>query len=122
MSTSHNAPSLEVVHEQDRTLVRFSGCDSLNEWNSDLFGRALSHLIDALSRPVLVLDLSAIRYATSRALGQFVSLNRRVRLAGGRFVLRNISPAIAEVLAVTRLDTLLEVERDDSVTPTAMTA
>ena len=122
MSSPHHAPSLEVHHEEGRTLVRLSGFDSLNESNCDLFGRALSDLIDARSRPSVVLDLTPVRYATSRALGQFVALNRQARSSGGRFVLSNPGPALTELLAVTRLDTVLEVERGDAAAPAAMTA
>jgi anti-anti-sigma factor len=122
MSTPHHEPSLEVLHEGGRTLVRLRGFDGLDEWNSELFGRELSRLIDGLSRPSLVLDLRSVRYATSRALGQFVSLNRQARQAGRRFVLSNPGPTVSEILAVTRLDTVLEVDRGDAITPGAKAA
>ena len=38
-----------------------------------------------------------------------VGLNRKVRSAGGRLLLANLSPVVAQVIAVTHLDKVLEV-------------
>jgi anti-sigma B factor antagonist len=65
----------------------------------------------------LLLDLSGIRYVSSTGLGLLVGLNHRIRAAGGRLLLGNVGPAVREVLAVTRLDTVLEVLPDDGSAP-----
>lgn len=59
--------------------------------------------------PGLALDLSAVVYLSSAALNRFVALDRELRAAGGRLSLRNVSPDVRRVLAVTRLDALLDV-------------
>ena len=105
------APSsfFEVCPDGDRVLVRFTGCDSLNEYNSEAVGADLCRLAEGRQGLHLRLDLRAIRYATSSALGKLVGLHRRLRAAGGRLVLCGPTPEVAEVLSVTRLDTVLEV-------------
>ncbi|MBI1917785.1 MAG: STAS domain-containing protein [Planctomycetes bacterium] len=103
------APALEIRRQGNPTVVGFTGCDSLDEYNSETVGTELSLLAAGLPGPRLVLDFAGIRYVTSTALGQLVGLNRAVRSAGGRLTLANLAPAVQEVLAVTCLDRLLEV-------------
>ncbi len=102
-------PCLEVRHEGDGTVVRFAGLDRLDESNSHAPREELSRLADGLPRCRLVLDMDNILFVTSAGLGLLLALNRRVRSAGGRLVLANLSPAVAEVIAVTNLGTVLEV-------------
>src|SRR6266566_1891204 len=102
-------PPLEIRDVDERTIVRILGCDSLNEFNSHELGQQLAGLIEKRALRVLDLDLSGIRYATSTILGKFVGLNRSLRSAGGQLVLFNVAPAVAEALAVTRLDRILDV-------------
>ena len=102
-------PSLAVRREDDETIVRFIDLDRLDEYNSEVAGQQLCRLAERLSRTRLVLDLTSIRFMTSSGLGKLVALNRKMRAAGGRLVLVNPGPAVAEVLAVTHLDKLLEV-------------
>ena len=102
-------PCLEVCHEDDRTVVRFAGLDRLDEFSSHGPRKELSRLDEGSPQARLVLDLGNVRFVTGSALGRLVALNRRVRAAGGRLMLSNLSPAVAEVLTVTHLDKVLEV-------------
>lgn len=110
-------PSLEVSCFADHTVVRVVGCDSLNEYNSQAFGRELSLLIEEHDCLRLHLDLDGIRYATSTALVQLVGLNRTLRETGGHLVLLNPEPAVVEALVITRLDTILEIRPRPSDVP-----
>ena len=103
------SPTLEIRRQGNPTVVGFTGCDSLNEFNSEDVGAEIAQLAAGLPGPRLVLDFAGIRYVTSTALGQLVHLNRMVRSAGGRLALANLAPAVQEILAVTCLDRLLEV-------------
>src|SRR5439155_22233025 len=95
--------------QHDETFVRFVDLDRLDEYNSEAAGQELCHLADGLPCCRLVLDLANINFATSSGLGRLVALNRRVHSAGGRLMLANLNPAVAEVIAVTRLDKVLKV-------------
>ena len=103
------SPSPEVCRRGDRTVVRLPGLDRLDESNSHEVGRELARLVEGLGRPRLVLDLAGIRYVSSTGLGQLVALSRKAWSAGGWLVLANPEPLVAEALAVTRLDTVLQV-------------
>jgi len=102
-------PSLAVRREDDETIVRFIDLDRLDEYNSEVAGQQLCRLAERLSRTRLVLDLTSIRFMTSSGLGKLVALNRKMRAGGVRLVLVNPSPVVADVLALTHLDRVLEV-------------
>jgi len=102
-------PCLEVCRQGDETFVRFVDLDRLDEYNSHAPGEELVRLAEDTPRARLVLDLGNIRYVSSSGLGKLVALNRKVRSTGGRLMLANLTPGVAEVIAVTRLDKVLEV-------------
>jgi anti-sigma B factor antagonist len=101
---------LEVRHRTGHTLLSLSGCEVLDEHNSRTLGNEFSALDEELVCSPLKLDLQGIRYVTSTALGALVAFNRRVRLAGGTLALSNVGPFVREVLALTRLDLVLNVQ------------
>jgi len=106
-------PTLEIRVHPDHTALRITGCDRLDEYNSPAVSRQLSDLPERSAGERLVLDLDGIHFVTSLALGGFVSLSRRVRSAGGKLVLANVSSFVQETLAITRLDQLMDVEPAD---------
>jgi anti-anti-sigma factor len=57
----------------------------------------------------LLLDFSRVEWLASVELGTLVGFYKRLTAAGGRLALCNLTERVAEVLVVTRLDTLLEV-------------
>jgi len=82
-----------------------------------LLGRAGLTSVDALAlacnrlaaaRPkVLVIDAADLSFVCSLAIGQFVMLHRGIKSHGGVVRLAGVQPSVAEVLAKTRLDTLM---------------
>ena len=87
--------------------------EAMPEVRSDCVCERVAHQVgrlDSESSPVLVaLDLRSLRYIGNQELGAIVTLNRKVREAGGRLSLINVQPAVADVFAVTGLDTLIQV-------------
>ncbi len=60
------------------------------------------------SQPV-VLDMSQVDFVPSLALGALVSLMRRLKQDGHRFLLVGVHPEVRTILAITRLDKLFEI-------------
>jgi anti-anti-sigma factor len=110
-------PSLQVHRQPGRTILSLAGCDALNEYNSPLLGQQLCQLPEVSTGECLLLDLGSIRYVSSTGLEALVGLNRRIRAAGGRLLLAHLAPAVREVLAVTRLDSVLNVLPDQGSAP-----
>ena len=65
------------------------------------------------SRKVLV-DFSGVDFICSDVLGKLVTLNKRIRQRGGQLKLCGICPYIREILAVTRLDTILDIAENEN--------
>jgi len=63
-------------------------------------------------RKVLV-NFSGVSFICSDVLGKLVTLNKRVRQKGGRLKLCGICPYIREILAVTRLDTIMDIAENE---------
>ncbi len=86
--------------------------------NADAVEEAVAAVSSAGCRRV-VLDCRAVRHLVSGSLyphweplKPLLTLRRKLQEEGGRLVLCNLEPGIAEVLRVTRLDKLLEVRED----------
>ena len=57
----------------------------------------------------VVADLSALDFVSSAFVASLIGLHRHVQAAGGRLVLRDLTPLVREELRLLRLDTLLEI-------------
>lgn len=70
-------------------------------------------LLEALDAPQaeIRLDLSRVVTIDATALALLVSVHRRAMAAGGRLVLDGVGPSVARMLAVTRLNRVLDVRR-----------
>jgi anti-anti-sigma factor len=101
--------ALHVSQEGDRTVARLPAC-RLHDDAADALTRCLRALCDGRPGQHLVLDLGRVQSAGGASLGVLVGLHKRLRAAGGRLTLAGLSPLVGEALAVTRLDTLLDIE------------
>lgn len=61
--------------------------------------------------PELRLDMSRVAAVDAVTLALLVATHRRVAAAGGRLVLDEVGPALARLLAVTRVNRVLHVRR-----------
>src|SRR5262245_2034823 len=83
-----------------------------DETTEALFQQAASVVEDA-GRTRFVLNLDGVVFLASAALGQLVTLMRKVRSAGGRLVVCKVTRRIEELLQVTHLADLLLVYADE---------
>ncbi len=100
---------LHVTRAGSRTVVRLPAC-RLNDDNADDLSLRLLPLAGGRPGHHLVLDMARVESVGGAALGSLVGLHKRLRAAGGRLTLAGLRPLAREAFAVTRLDTLLEVE------------
>jgi anti-anti-sigma factor len=101
-------PSVRAAAESV-TVVRFAGAEvSLDDWNFERMRDELLALIEEPG-PALLLDFHNVGFISSLALNTFVALNGKLRAAGRRLLLRNLSPEVHEVFEVTRLTEFLDV-------------
>jgi anti-anti-sigma factor len=110
MSPHRPAPLLHARQDAGVTLATVLATH-LTEANAEGLGEELSRLAEGASPPRLRLDLARVRFLTSTVLGKLVGLHRRVRAAGGEFVLLNVAGVVYEVFEATRLNQVLDVRR-----------
>jgi anti-sigma B factor antagonist len=68
----------------------------------------LQRLVDAGDRQVVV-DLAAVGFMDSSALGTVVVMLKSLRDVGGRLCLAAVQPAVHSVLRITSVDQVIEV-------------
>jgi anti-sigma B factor antagonist len=98
-------PQLQVAAVDGATVVTVEE-KVLDELNAEAIGDELLRIADGLDCPQMRLDLGNVSYLNSTALGKFVSLNGRVRAAGGELTVENVHPHVQEVLEITGLTRL----------------
>jgi anti-anti-sigma factor len=78
---------------------------------------ALESIVQATgdaTRAELRLDMSRVAAVDAAALALLVATHRRVAATGGRLVLDQVGPSLARLLAVTRVNRVLDVRRSPS--------
>jgi anti-anti-sigma factor len=111
MSRPTDGPSLEIVRNGSCSIVRLVGCKELHEANVQIIDRQMTSLVEQREGQHLILDLEAVEYLTSTALGKFVALHGRLRQTSGRLTMANVGAAVWELFHVTQLDRVLEVHQ-----------
>lgn len=98
--------------EDSITFVVFQLSEVTDDDNIDVLGRELFSLVDQFGCEKIVLDLAGVGYITSSVLGKIISLHRKQSRSGGRLVLCNLEPGLAETLQTSRLLSYFDVADD----------
>jgi len=110
--TTHQRLSVQMV--ADVSIVTFIDRKILDEANIQELGRELFHLVEEEQRKKLLLNFSNVEFLSSAALGKLITLDKKVKKAGGQLKLSNIRPEIYEVFAITRLNRLFDIKDDEA--------
>jgi anti-sigma B factor antagonist len=100
--SGHHQP-LRVEDIGDVTVVDFAGAKVLGEPAAQAVVGRLFRLVDQLGRTKVLLNFGGVEYVSSAFLGKLIVLNKKVRTAGGRLVVCNVSSEIDPVLESTDL-------------------
>jgi anti-sigma B factor antagonist len=103
------APAFAIDVDAASGTVRVSG--ELDLATSPLLIEALD-LLAHVAITTVVLDLSAVEFLDSTGLGALVSIRRTLLAAGRSLRLRDVPANARDLLAVTGLDTVFDVETD----------
>ncbi|MBI1914143.1 MAG: response regulator [Planctomycetes bacterium] len=112
MASLHEPAPRKAIAAADVTVVHFTGSKtSLHEATIHCIRDELLALADQPGGSDLVLDFSNVTFVSSMALGILVSLHKKLVDGGRHLTVRNLSPHVHEVFAVTRLDKVLDLRR-----------
>jgi anti-sigma B factor antagonist len=93
----------------DIVQVEFIDRNILDEANIQLIGEEISSIIESQPKPKLLISFANVDHLSSAALGTLITVNNRVRAAGGQLRLADIDPQIYEVFVITKLNKLFEI-------------
>ena len=112
-----NAPAPLLLPKVERsgniTIITFVA-DVIRDVEN-VIARELEGLTAGTSERHLLLDFSHVVYLNSIELGTLVTLHNQARACGGRLTLFNLGAQVFKLFSVTRLDSLLEICREDAV-------
>jgi len=108
---------LDIEEANDVTIARFTDKKILDESNIQIIGNQLFNLVDEDHRQKIVLDFTNVEYLSSAALGKLITMDKKVKAAGGKLRLCSIRSDIKEVFKITRLDKLFQImdNRDKAI-------
>jgi len=93
------------------TVVDISGRITLGEGNARL-REVVRELLDAGNRNV-ILNLGEVQYMDSSGIGELVKTHTTVRNQGGQLKLVNLSGRVNDLLQLTKLAAVFDIERDE---------
>jgi anti-anti-sigma factor len=106
MAAKHGTHWLEREDFGDVTVARLKTPRLLDDDIARAVFDPLVVLVGEVGRSRLVLNLAAVEFLPSLALGKLVMLNRKAEAAGGKLVLCRLTPAVESVLEATSLTPL----------------
>jgi anti-sigma B factor antagonist len=105
---------IEVGEAGDVSVVRFIDRKILDEAAIGELGEELFALVEKEKRAALLLNFADVEFLSSAALGKLITLDKKVKAAGGKLKLCNIRPQIYEVFAITKLNNLFVIKEDEA--------
>jgi anti-anti-sigma factor len=93
----------------DQTLIRLGGDTiDLDETNTSSLRQGLQDLVSK-GHHHLVLSLANVGFVTSATVEVLLSLHRGLKALGGHLCVCKLSPPVADVFAVLRLESVLDI-------------
>jgi len=105
---------LEISEVGDVAVVRFVDFKILDEANIQEMGQELFHLVEQDGHKKVLLNFSNVQFLSSAALGKLITLDKKVKKAGGTLKFSDILPDIYEVFAITKLNRLFQIHDDEA--------
>ena len=105
--------SLRVRPRSGITVVQFTAPRIRGEGPCETTGTQLYGLVDDGGHRQIVLDLAGVERLDSAMVARFVRLHKKVKAAGGRLALCNLSPDLLKIFRVLQLHRLLHLCGDE---------
>jgi anti-sigma B factor antagonist len=105
---------LDVNEVGDVTVVRFRDHKIIEDVNIQELGQEMFRLVETDGRHKLLLDFSSVDFLSSAALGKLITLDKKTKAHGGFLKLSNIRAEIYEVFAITKLNRLFDIRKDEA--------
>ena len=104
---------IELSEVRDVSVVRFVDRKILDEASIGELGEEMFALVESENRGSILLNFSDVEFLSSAAMGKLITLDKKVKAAGGKLKLCNIRPQIYEVIAITKLNNLFDIHETE---------
>jgi anti-sigma B factor antagonist len=105
---------LEVKEVGDVSVVYFRDQKIIEDLRIQELGQELFQLVETEKRKKLLLNFASVDFLSSAALGKLITLDKKVKANSGAMKFCNIRPEIYEVFAITRLNRLFDIKKDEA--------
>ena len=99
-------------HVDDVVVIEVGGRITMGD-GSVVLREIVRELLDQGSRKI-VLSLGDVNYIDSSGIGELVKTHTTTRNAGGQLRLANLSPRVDNLLQLTRLSAVFDIDRDEA--------
>jgi anti-sigma B factor antagonist len=101
-----------LTTDGDTAVATFHRVRLTDEDNIEQLGQELFAIVDKLGFRKVILNLVSVQYATSAALGKWITLHRKLSRGGGTLVLCQMQDTLRSVLEASRLLTYFRTSED----------
>lgn len=105
---------IDINRVGDVTVVRFRDRKIIEDINIQELGKEMFNLVETDGYDKLLLDFATVDFLSSAALGKLITLDKKIKAHGGSLKLSNIRPEIYEVFAITKLNRLFDIRKDEA--------
>ena len=106
---SSETSRLRIKKVGDVSQIEFIDRNILDEANIQQIGEEITSIIESRPKPKLLISFANVDHLSSAALGTLITINNKVRTAGGQLRLADIDPQIYEVFVITKLNKLFQI-------------
>jgi anti-sigma B factor antagonist len=105
---------LDVKEVGDVTVIRFRDHKIVEDLNIQELAQEMFQLVEKDRHEKILLNFSGVDFLSSAALGKLITMDKKVKAAGGTLKLSNIKPEIYEVFAITKLNRLFDIKDEEA--------
>lgn len=100
-----------AVESNDKAIIARVTQTELAHAETNQFKSAMRSAIDEGAELPVIVDLSSVEFLSSIALGALVELHLHMKRDGRRFVVIGMRPAITDLVKLSGIDNLLEIQQ-----------
>jgi anti-anti-sigma factor len=98
------------MHTADTHHLIELQCEKLDEEHTQDLQERVTEIVEQSSTLPIIVDLGAVRSMPSLSIGALVAMQQQTKQRNQRFILASLSDAVRQVLAMCRLDMILEIQ------------
>ncbi len=108
------------VHRYDDVVAIRLTVEVVDHANGEQFANEIQSLVDDEGIKKLIIDMSKLDYLHSLALGLLKKLDSQLKASGGQLCLCDVQPTVYELLTITHLSSVIDVQLNMSAALRAM--